>query len=277
VTIGCSAATPIITASRTTSSILSPLSTAWTSVSATDGSGGASTRDRICTRTSPVAPRATVAIRPRYSRPRPSNTVTLSPTPSRRTRERCSASSRGRATVSSPGSSDGAKKRCTTGDYPIIRLTFGQGTRKETMIGNVIGKYRIVGQLGRGAMGTVYRAVDETLYREVAIKVLNPDLLDTPIMKRFWSEATLLARLNHPLIATIYDLFTTEQDILIVMELVPGETLERICSRGGVMAPAHAVHIIDRVLSALDHAHLAGIVHCDIKPANVMVTAQGEV
>ena len=64
------------------------------------------------------------------------------------------------------------------------------------MIGNVLGKYRIVGQLGRGAMGTVYRAVDETLYREVAIKVLNPDLVDTPIMKRFRSEATVLARLT---------------------------------------------------------------------------------
>jgi serine/threonine protein kinase len=145
------------------------------------------------------------------------------------------------------------------------------------MIGNVIGKYRIVGQLGRGAMGTVYRAVDETLYREVAIKVLNPDLIDTPIMKRFRSEATLLARLNHPVIATIYELFTVEQDTLIVMELVPGETLERICSRGGAMAPAHAVHIIDRLLSALDHAHRAGIVHCDIKPGNIMVTAQGDV
>ncbi|HMD33642.1 MAG TPA: serine/threonine-protein kinase [Vicinamibacterales bacterium] len=96
-------------------------------------------------------------------------------------------------------------------------------------------------------------------------------------MKRFRSEATVLARLNHPVIATIYDLFTAEHETLIVMELVPGETLERICSRGGAMAPAHAVHIIDRVLSALDHAHRAGIVHCDIKPANIMVTAQGDV
>ena len=145
------------------------------------------------------------------------------------------------------------------------------------MIGSVVGKYRIVGQLGRGAMGTVYRAVDETLYREVAIKVLNPDLVDTPIMKRFRSEATVLARLNHPVIATIYELFTLGDDTLIVMELVPGETLERICTRMGAMAPAHAAHILDRILSALDHAHRAGIVHCDIKPANVMVTAQGDV
>ena len=146
------------------------------------------------------------------------------------------------------------------------------------MIGTVVGKYRIVGLLGRGAMGTVYRAVDESLYREVAVKVLNPDLVDTPIMTHFRSEATVLARLNHPVIATLYELFTTpENDTLIVMELVPGETLERICTRSGPMAPAHAVFIVDRVLSALDHAHRVGVVHCDIKPANVMVTAQGDV
>jgi tRNA A-37 threonylcarbamoyl transferase component Bud32 len=145
------------------------------------------------------------------------------------------------------------------------------------VIGTVVGKYRIVGQLGRGAMGTVYRAVDETLYREVAIKVLNPDLIDTPIMKRFRSEATVLARLNHPVIATIYELVTADADTLIVMELVPGETLERICRRMGPMAPAHAAHIVDRILSALDHAHRAGVVHCDIKPSNIMVTAQGDV
>ncbi|HEV3140261.1 MAG TPA: serine/threonine-protein kinase, partial [Vicinamibacterales bacterium] len=145
------------------------------------------------------------------------------------------------------------------------------------MIGSVVGKYRIVGQLGRGAMGTVYRAVDETLYREVAIKILNPDLVDTPIMKRFRTEATVLARLNHPVIATIYELLQVDNDVLIVMELVPGETLERICTRAGSLGPAHAMFIVDRMLSALDHAHRAGVVHCDIKPANVMVTAHGDV
>src|SRR5438132_317534 len=145
------------------------------------------------------------------------------------------------------------------------------------MIGTTIGKYRVVGQLGRGGMGTVYNAVDETLDREVAIKVLNPDLADTKIMKRFRAEATALARLNHPAIATIYELFRSETDFLIVMEFVRGETLEKISLRLGALAPERAAYVADKILSALEHAHRAGIVHCDIKPANVMITEHGGV
>jgi serine/threonine-protein kinase len=69
------------------------------------------------------------------------------------------------------------------------------------MIGRTIGKYRIVGQLGRGGAGVVYKAVDETLNRDVAVKMLNPDLANTEVMSRFRAEATILARLNHPQIA----------------------------------------------------------------------------
>ena len=75
------------------------------------------------------------------------------------------------------------------------------------MIGKTVGKYRIVERLGRGGMGTVYKAVDETLDREVAIKVLNADLGDTDMLKRFRAEAMTLARLNHPGIATLYELY----------------------------------------------------------------------
>ena len=145
------------------------------------------------------------------------------------------------------------------------------------MIGKTVGKYRIVGQLGRGGMGTVYKAVDQTLDREVAIKVLNPELADAKIIKRFQVEATMLAKLNHPEIATIYELLRWETDLLIVMEFVRGETLEKISVRLGAIAPDRAAYLIDKVLSALEHAHLAGIVHCDIKPANVMVTEHGGV
>jgi len=145
------------------------------------------------------------------------------------------------------------------------------------MIGKTIGKYRIVGQLGRGGMGTVYKAVDETLDREVAIKVLNPELADTKIMKRFRAEATTLAKLNHPEIATIYELFQADNDLLLVMEYVRGETLESICVRLGALPAESAASVTDKVLSALEHAHCLGIVHCDIKPANVMVTEHGGV
>jgi serine/threonine-protein kinase len=140
------------------------------------------------------------------------------------------------------------------------------------MIGRTIGKYRIVGQLGRGGAGIVYRAVDETLNRDVAIKTLNPGLADTEIMKRFRAEATILAKLNHPQIATIYELYRSETDLLMVMEFVRGETLDHLCARLGPMSPEQAVYLTDQILSALEHAHRAGIVHRDMKPANVMVT-----
>ncbi len=145
------------------------------------------------------------------------------------------------------------------------------------MIGQTIGKYRITGRLGRGATGIVYRAVDETLDREVAIKVLNPDLANPDIIKRFRVEATTLARLNHPEIATIYELLPSGTDLLMVMELVRGETLDELQGRVGPMSPGLAARIIDRILSALGHAHGAGIVHRDMKPANVMVTTAGGV
>jgi serine/threonine-protein kinase len=145
------------------------------------------------------------------------------------------------------------------------------------MIGRTIGKYRIVAQIGRGGMGTVYKAIDETLDREVAIKVLNPELADTDIMKRFRAEATTLAKLNHPEIATIYELFRSETDLLMVMEFVKGETLDKISDRLGPMPAERAAYLIDKVLSALEHAHRAGVVHRDMKPANVMVTEIGSV
>jgi len=145
------------------------------------------------------------------------------------------------------------------------------------MIGTTVGKYRIIGQLGRGGTGMVYRAVDETLGREVAVKTLNGGLAETDILKRFRAEATILARLNHPEIATIYELFRSETELLMVKELVRGETLEQLSSRVGPLSPARAAYLSDRILSALEHAHRAGVVHRDMKPANVMVTDVGGV
>jgi len=145
------------------------------------------------------------------------------------------------------------------------------------MIGRTIGKYRIVGQLGRGGAGIVYKAVDETLQRDVAVKTLNPDLANTEVMSRFRAEATILARLNHPQIATIYELFRAEGDLLMVMEFVRGESLDKLSERVGAIAPERAAYIIDQILSALEHAHRGGVVHRDVKPANVMVTDEGSI
>ena len=146
-----------------------------------------------------------------------------------------------------------------------------------TMIGKTVGKYRFIERLGRGGMGTVYKALDETLDREVAIKVLNPELTDSEVMKRFRAEATTLAKLNHPEIATIFEIFRSDSDLLMVMELVRGETLERLAQRCGPLPPERAAYLVGQVLDALEHAHGAGIVHRDLKPANVMVTEHGGV
>jgi predicted Ser/Thr protein kinase len=143
------------------------------------------------------------------------------------------------------------------------------------MLGKTVGKYRILDRIGRGGMGTVYRATDETLDRDVAIKVLNPDLGDPEVLKRFRAEAVALARLNHPGIATIYELTRHEDDLLMVMEFVRGETLQELSERLGPLAPPQAVHLCIQILEALGHAHRAGIVHRDLKPANIMVTDGG--
>jgi hypothetical protein len=145
------------------------------------------------------------------------------------------------------------------------------------MVGRTIGKYRVVAKLGRGGMGTVYRAVDETLDREVAIKILNPEFADSDVMKRFRAEASMLAKLNHPAIATIYELHRSDEDLLMVMEFVPGESLDQFVQRNGPVEPERAAYLLAQVLDAIGHAHAAGIIHRDLKPSNVMVTERGAV
>ena len=145
------------------------------------------------------------------------------------------------------------------------------------MLGKTVGKYRIVDRLGRGGMGTVYKAVDETLEREVAIKVLNPDLGESDVLKRFRAEAVTLARLNHQGIATLFELHRHDDDLLMVMEFVRGETFHDLSERLGQLAPPQAAQMCVQVLDALAHAHRAGVVHRDLKPANLMVTDGGTV
>lgn len=137
--------------------------------------------------------------------------------------------------------------------------------------GSRLGAYEIVGLLGAGGMGEVYRAVDTKLRREVAIKSLPVTLAnDAQYMARFEREAQILAALNHPNIATV---FGTEQGAL-VMELVEGQTLaERIAQ--GPLATDEAMAVALQIAAALEAAHEKGIVHRDLKPANVKVTPTG--
>ena len=145
------------------------------------------------------------------------------------------------------------------------------------MVGKNVGKYRILDKIGRGGMGTVYKAVDEMLHREVAIKVLNAELNDPEIARRFRSEAITVARLSHPGIATIYELFEHEGEWLMVMEFVRGETLENMVARMGPLSAQRAAEFCMQALAALAHAHSMGVVHRDLKPANLMVTENGSV
>ena len=145
------------------------------------------------------------------------------------------------------------------------------------MVGQNIGKYRVLDRVGRGGMGTVFRALDETLSREVAIKILNAELNDPEVARRFRAEAVTVARLNHPGIATIYELFQHDGQWLMVMEFVRGETLEHMVERLGPLSPQRAADLCMQGLAALSHAHRMGVVHRDLKPANIMITESGAV
>ena len=146
------------------------------------------------------------------------------------------------------------------------------------MTANVVGNYKLVEQIGQGGMGAVYRGVDLMLEREVAIKVLRPELAGQPqILERFRTEAVTLAKLNHPNIATLYAFFRQGDDFFMVMEFVRGETLDHAIRRAGAMRVDVAVPLFSHALEGIGYAHKLGIVHRDIKPANMMLTPDGSI
>ncbi|HKS41773.1 MAG TPA: protein kinase [Blastocatellia bacterium] len=141
------------------------------------------------------------------------------------------------------------------------------------MIGEVLGSYKIVEKIGEGGMGAVYRGFDEMLEREVAIKMLRPELASQPeVVERFRTEAITLAKLNHPNIATLYSFLRNGEDYFMVMEFVRGDTLDDVIRKFGAMSVERAVPLFCQALEGIDHAHRMGIVHRDLKPANVMLT-----
>ncbi len=141
-----------------------------------------------------------------------------------------------------------------------------------------VGSSRIVREIGRGGMGVVYEALQEGLDRPVAVKALDVKLARSKeIVERFRREGRAYARLRHEAIIAVYDLVEKEDGLYLVTELVDGTDLARLVAQGGAL-PAECVALIGaRVAEALDYVHFNRLRHRDVKPANVMVSREGEV
>src|SRR4029077_507994 len=135
--------------------------------------------------------------------------------------------------------------------------------------GTRLGPYEVISRLGAGGMGEVFLATDTRLGRRLALKAV-------PGKQRFLQEARAASALNHPNIASVYDIFEQDSCDFIAMEYVEGETLREVIHHGPV-EPKRALEWTARVASALAAAHAAGIVHRDVKPENLIVTKTGEI
>ncbi len=143
------------------------------------------------------------------------------------------------------------------------------------LIGQHIGQYEIIALIGRGGMATVYQAHQESMGRDVAIKVIKPDLAETgDFVKRFQREVHTVASLSHPHILKVFDYGQHGDLVYLVMELLKGGSLADQIRKGPLIAD-QTLRILEQVGSALDHAHRVGIIHRDLKPQNVMLDSDG--
>ena len=143
------------------------------------------------------------------------------------------------------------------------------------MIGQVLGHYRVVAKIGEGGMGVVYRAYDEVLHRDVALKVVKKGVaLGSSGGQNLLREARASSALSHPNICTIYEVGETDGELYIVMELIEGKSL-RVLSQDAGLAPGSVMRYGAQIASALARAHDRGIVHRDLKTANIVVASDG--
>jgi serine/threonine protein kinase/beta-lactam-binding protein with PASTA domain len=149
----------------------------------------------------------------------------------------------------------------------------------DALIGRVLDRrYHVRSRIAHGGMATVYLATDARLDRQVALKVMHAELArDAEFVARFIGEAKSVARLSHPNIVAVFDQGSDGQYLYLAMEYVPGRTLRSLLRERGHMRPDAALSIMDPILSGLAAAHAAGIVHRDVKPENVLLTADGRV
>ncbi|NUS79468.1 MAG: serine/threonine protein kinase, partial [Streptomyces sp.] len=161
-------------------------------------------------------------------------------------------------------------------------MSSGDDGRTEGTGRLLAGRYRVVAQLGRGGMGMVWRAVDEVLGREVAVKELRtytdadgPELADLRL--RMQREARAAARVRHPGVIAVHDVAEVDGRPLIVMELVDGPSLDDVLRDRGTLGPHEAAGIGAKVMDALAAAHRAGVLHRDVKPGNILLDRSGRV
>jgi serine/threonine-protein kinase len=141
-----------------------------------------------------------------------------------------------------------------------------------------IGRFRVIGRIGRGGMGMVYRAVDDTLERELAVKTLNAEgSLDDESRRRFEIEAKAAAKLQHPNIVTVFELAQDRGIPYIAMELLPGTDLEALLRAGEALLLREKLEVVIQICRGLAYAHEHGIVHRDIKPSNIRLLDDGAV
>ena len=146
------------------------------------------------------------------------------------------------------------------------------------MVGETIAGYRITEVVGRGGMGTVYKAVDEALDKTVALKMMAPKLAeDASFLARFRSEARALAKLDTPGIVRVLAFREEPEGTFLVMEYVEGRTLRSLLRERGALPFEEAMALFDQILDAIAHVHREGVLHRDLKPANVLITEGGQV
>src|SRR6266446_4247965 len=142
-----------------------------------------------------------------------------------------------------------------------------------TLIGQTVSHYRIIEKIGAGGMGEVYRAYDQRLERDVALKVLHPGMFTSETArKRFRREALSLSKLNHPNIATVHDFDSHEGVDFLIMEYVAGQTLSDKL-HGGALAEKEVARLGMNLAEGLAAAHEQGIIHRDLKPGNTRLTS----